>query len=70
MHGSRGGVVGRSHTDSVRTELGHDSFERLLVLFEQQRKLLVLMLQRLVFDDGLSIRPLSFQLEGLYHDLT
>ena len=52
-------------TDGVVSELGHDGVEGRFVLFQECVELLVLVQERLVLDDELSICALELGLEGL-----
>ena len=52
-------------TYSLVSELGHDSLECSLVLFEQAIKLLVLMLQRLVLNNNRGIHSLQLGFKNL-----
>ncbi len=44
-------------------KLGHDCFHCLLVFFEQQAQLFVLLLEGMIFDDNLGVGALQFRLE-------
>lgn len=44
-------------------KLGHDGLHGLLIFFEQQTQLFVLLLECMVFDDDLGIGALQFRLE-------
>lgn len=52
-------------TYGLVSELGHDSLERGLILFQQAIELLVLMLQCLVLNNDSRVHPLQLRLENL-----
>lgn len=50
--------------DRVAAKLGHDGLHGLLVLFEQQTQLFVLLLEGMVLDDDLGVGTLELRLES------
>ena len=53
-----------SETHAVATKFGHDSFHGLLILFEQQTQLIVLLLEGMVLDNNLGVGALQFRFES------
>ena len=47
----------------MATKFGHDGLHGLLILFEQQTQLLVLLLEGMILDDNLGVGALQFRFE-------
>jgi hypothetical protein len=55
-----------TETHAVATKFGHDSFHGLLIFFEQQTQLFVLLLEGMVLDDNLGVGALQFRFESFW----
>jgi hypothetical protein len=53
-----------SETHAMATKFGHDGLHGLLILFEQQTQLPVLLLEGMILDDNLGVGALQFRFES------